>query len=82
MKIDLNRIIIYLLLVILIISVLKLSYEVKESSKIGRFQISGGETNVIIDTKTGETKIILPKGFDGDTSLWNKFPSTEKIITD
>ena len=79
MRIDLNKIFTNILLLMMVILLLLTTCYLRDLSKIGRFQTTG-DGGTILDTKTGQTYSINPKGLNLDSSFWKLIPNTKPII--
>jgi hypothetical protein len=79
MKIESNKIINNLFLIIVIVLLSLITGYLRDLSKIGRFQTTG-DGGTILDTKTGQTYSINPKGLNLDSTFWKLIPNTKPII--
>ena len=79
MKIESNKIINNLFLIIVIVLLSLITFYLRDLSKIGRFQTTG-DGGTILDTKNGQTYSINPKGLNLDSTFWKLIPNTKPII--
>ena len=79
MKIESNKIINNLFLIIVIILLSLITIYLRDLSKIGRFQTTGDGSS-ILDTKNGQTYSINPKNYNIDSTFWKRIQETEPII--
>ena len=78
MKIDINKIITTLLLIIMVVLLTFITFYLRDVSKNGRFQ-NNGDGSKILDTRTGQTYSIGQQ-FLGDSIFWKRITQTEPII--
>ena len=79
MKTDKNKFINNILFFIILVILTFITFYLRDLSKIGRFQTTG-DGGTILDTKTGQTYSINPKGLNLDSSYWKLIPNTKPII--
>ena len=79
MKIESNKIINNLFLIIVIVLLSLITGYLRDLSKIGRFQTTG-DGGTILDTRTGQSYSIQFKNLEIDSSDWELIPNTKPII--